>query len=282
MNNREDALLLEVDKKYDEIYFNENIIKETKNLPNKIKLSLEKGNKIEKEYDDNKLSLFINNCINIENNIKKLNTLKTKIEKCKELVNIKINFIEENSEEVKTLMQSINKFGYLNSNYLKEIDNSWTTEIINCKSYLYTLKENNYLAEKTKQTEYMYLIKSKFQFKKDKLYKLEFFPNYIGGDFDIGFADYSQSSKLSWLRDMFNCVGLTNVGLYINGSLINNLNLENGKKYEFIIDISKGTFILNIDEKKVGTFNFNFQDNIYAHAGMRKIGNSIRIKTYEK
>jgi len=104
LNNREDALLLEVDKKYDEIYFNENIIKETKNLPNKIKLSLEKGNKIEKEYDDNKLSLFINNCINIENNIKELNTLKTKIEKCKELVNIKINFIEENSEEVKTLM----------------------------------------------------------------------------------------------------------------------------------------------------------------------------------
>lgn len=128
----------------------------------------------------------------------------------------------------------------------------------------------------------MYLIKSKFQFKKDKIYKLEFFPNYIGGDFDIGFVDYSQSSKHSWLRDKFNCVGLTNVGLYINGSLINNLNLENGKKYEFIIDISKGTFILNIDEKKVGTFNFNFQDNIYAHAGMRKIGNSIRIKTYEK
>ena len=128
----------------------------------------------------------------------------------------------------------------------------------------------------------MYLIKSKYKFKKDKIYKLVFFPNYIGNDFDIGFADYSQSSKHSWLRDNFNCIGLTNVGLYINGSLINNSNIKNGKKYEFIIDISKGVFKLNIDGNKVGTFNFNFHDNIYAHAGMRNIGNIIRIKTYEK
>ena len=269
LNNREDELLLEVDKEFDEIYFNENIMKESKNLPNKIKLSLEKGNKIEKEYDDNKLSLFINNCINIENNIK-------------ELMDVKINFVEENGEEVKALIQNINKFGYLDSNNFREIDNPWTTEILNCKSYLYTLKENNYLAEKTKQTEYMYLIKSKYKFKKDKIYKLIFFPYYIGGDFDIGFADYNQSSKHSWLRDNFNCIGLTNVGLYINGSLINNSNIENGKKYEFIIDISKGTFILNIDGNKVGTFSFNFHDDIYAHAGMRKIGNIIGIKTYEK
>ena len=282
LNKREDELLLEVDKKYDEIYFNENIMKEIKNLPNKIKLSLEKGNKIEKEYDDNKLSLFINNCINIENNIKELNTLKEKIEKCKELVDVKINFVEENGEEVKTLIQNINKFGYLDSNNFIEIDNPWTTEILNYSTYLYTLKENNYLAEKTKQNDLMYLIKSKYEFKKGKIYKLVFVPNYIGGDYHIGFADFSQSSKHSWLKDSFNCVGLTNCGLYINGSKIYNINLENAKKYEFIIDISKGTFILNVNGNKVGIFNFNFHDNIYGHAGMRKIGNSIKIKTYEK
>ena len=169
LNNREDKLLLEVDKKYDEIYFNENIMKESKNLPNKIKLSLEKGNKIEKEYDDNKLSLFINDCINIENNIKELNTLKEKIEKCKELVDVKINFVEENGEEVKSLIQNINKFGYLDSNNFIEIDNPWTTEILNYNTFLYTLKDNNYLAEKTKQNDLMYLVKSKYQFKKGKI-----------------------------------------------------------------------------------------------------------------
>ena len=111
---------------------------------------------------------------------------------------------------------------------------------------------------------------------------MEFLPKYIGNDFHIGFADSNQSSSHSWLKDSFNCVGLTNEGLYISGSKINSVSLQNGKKYQFIIDISKKSFILNIDETKVGEFTFNFQDNIYAHAGMRNIGNSIKIKTFEK
>ena len=40
--------------------------------------------------------------------------------------------------------------------------------------------------------------------------------------------------------------------------------------------------MLYIDENKIGEYNFNFQDNIFAHASMRNIGNSVRIKTYEK
>ena len=114
------------------------------------------------------------------------------------------------------------------------------------------------------------------------IYKLIFLPNYKDNDFQIGFADSSQSAQNDWLKESFNCVALTNDGLYINGSKKNNLNLENGKKYEFIIDISQKSFILNIDEINAGKFNFNFQDNIYAHAGIRNTGNSVRIKTYEK
>ena len=37
INEREDYLLSEVDKQFDEIYVNENIIKESENLPNKKK-----------------------------------------------------------------------------------------------------------------------------------------------------------------------------------------------------------------------------------------------------
>ena len=43
VNEREDELLLEVDNEYKEIFFNEDIIKESGKLPNKIKASLEKG-----------------------------------------------------------------------------------------------------------------------------------------------------------------------------------------------------------------------------------------------
>ena len=45
LNDREDELLLEVDNKYNELNLNENIIKECDKLPNKIKISLEKGKK---------------------------------------------------------------------------------------------------------------------------------------------------------------------------------------------------------------------------------------------
>ena len=49
LNERENELLLEVDKKYNEIYFNEKLVNEAEKLPNKIKIFLDKGKKIEKE-----------------------------------------------------------------------------------------------------------------------------------------------------------------------------------------------------------------------------------------
>ena len=38
LNNREDELLLEVDKKFNQIYYKEEIIKQSEYLPNKINL----------------------------------------------------------------------------------------------------------------------------------------------------------------------------------------------------------------------------------------------------
>ena len=49
INDREDKLLLEIDNKYDNFYFKEDIIKEFEKLPYKIKESLEKGKLLEKE-----------------------------------------------------------------------------------------------------------------------------------------------------------------------------------------------------------------------------------------
>jgi len=39
---------------------------------------------------------------------------------------------------------------------------------------------------------------------------------------------------------------------------------------------------LFVNEIKKGEFNYNFQENIYPLAAIRKIGNSVKIKTYEK
>ena len=67
LNNREDQLLLEVDKNFDNLLYNEDILKEGEKLPYKIKESLEKGKIIEKEWNNNKLNSSINDCLNIEN-----------------------------------------------------------------------------------------------------------------------------------------------------------------------------------------------------------------------
>jgi hypothetical protein len=69
INDREDELLSEVDKNFEELFLNENIIKDSEKLPAKIKLSLDKGKLIRNNSNDVKLNFLINDCLNIENNI---------------------------------------------------------------------------------------------------------------------------------------------------------------------------------------------------------------------
>ena len=75
LNDREDKLLLDVDNKFNKLFFNENDFKTSKKLPNEIKKSLEKGKLIQNQWNNNKLSISINICLNIENNIKKINKI---------------------------------------------------------------------------------------------------------------------------------------------------------------------------------------------------------------
>ena len=69
INEREDKLIQEIDNLYKVKYFDEDIIKNWEKLPKQIKISLEKGKLIDKEWDNNNLYSYVNDCINIENNI---------------------------------------------------------------------------------------------------------------------------------------------------------------------------------------------------------------------
>ena len=120
LNEREDELLLEVDKQYDDLFFNKDIIKQSEKLPNKIKLSLEKGKKIDNEWNyKNKLSLLINYCKNIENNIKEINDIDKNMTKFKESKEIKINFAPED-KDIEQFLKIIKTFGkiYNNKNWI--------------------------------------------------------------------------------------------------------------------------------------------------------------------
>ena len=113
LNEKEDELLLEIDNKYENLFGNEDIIKESEKLPNKIKISLEKGKLIDKEWNDNNLlSSIISNCINIEENIKNINIINDNIKKYKDNKDIKIEFNIKN-EELENFIKSIKSFGQI-------------------------------------------------------------------------------------------------------------------------------------------------------------------------
>ena len=113
INDREDKLLLEVDNKFDDLYFKEETIHKNENLPNKIKKNLEKGKLLEKEWNNNKLNVLINECISIENNIQNIKEINNTIEKC--LSNkTKVIFLPGNN--INEFLEKIRLFGQININ----------------------------------------------------------------------------------------------------------------------------------------------------------------------
>ena len=128
LNSREDEILLEVDKQSDNLYFNEDIIKKSEKLSNSIKLSLERGQMIEKEWNDNnKLKSIINDCINIENNMNEINIINENFKKMKRNNKKKIVFNPEENG-INEFIDKVKLFGQINCNIIikNEIDIIYT------------------------------------------------------------------------------------------------------------------------------------------------------------
>jgi len=143
LNKIEDDILLEIDKKYVDKYFKEELIKEIEKLPNKIKLSLEKGIAIDKEWDnDNKLNIIINDCINIENNINLINNI---IKKCNNIDNLDIKFCPDEESEINSFLE-INK----GKNEIEIINDIFTKYSKQNNGDLNDLKTKDFLSKKTK------------------------------------------------------------------------------------------------------------------------------------
>ena len=82
INDREDKLLLEVDNKFNFLNFKEVNFKESDKLPDKIKKILDKGQKINNEWNnDKKLNSIVNECIIIENNVNEIKKIIESIKK---------------------------------------------------------------------------------------------------------------------------------------------------------------------------------------------------------
>ena len=111
INEREEQLLSELDIIYEESFFKEDIIKKGEKIPNQIKTLLEKGNLINKEWDDNVLIERINDCINIENSIKNIFEINENIKNYNSKI-FEINFKPED-ELTPEILEIVKNFGEL-------------------------------------------------------------------------------------------------------------------------------------------------------------------------
>ena len=157
INNREDELLSEIDQKYDKLYIKEELIKESEKLPNRIKTYLEKGKLINENWDnDNKLNLMINDCINIENNIKNIKEINDSVHKFNNN-EINVYFYPKEEKIIYSFLDSIKKFGKIiedeflidskiinnDNQYIKSLQNWINGENKNIKTeLLYRMSDN--------------------------------------------------------------------------------------------------------------------------------------------
>ena len=81
INNREDKILLDIHKYFDDLYVSKEFMKEAEKLPKEIKSSINKGKKINQQLNDGekKIISLIYDCLNIENKIKDINLINDKI-----------------------------------------------------------------------------------------------------------------------------------------------------------------------------------------------------------
>ena len=149
INEREDELLLEVDKIYEEIFFSEDIIKKGEKLPKNIKESIQQGNLINNEWDENKygLNCLLNDCINIENNIKEIDIITESINKYN---NIKSEIKYDSEKDLNELLELIKNFGVIIIGNLPKITDKFNIS----QNPLIVNPNNNYTQQKVTMDPY--------------------------------------------------------------------------------------------------------------------------------
>ena len=120
LNEKEDKLLLEIDNKYNYLFSFGEKIREIEKLPNKSKKLLQKVKSHDYYFKNSKLNFVINDCISIENEIKKINLINVLNNKTKEnnelFYNIKFS---PGSEDVNKFIEVLKNYGNIKENYIK-------------------------------------------------------------------------------------------------------------------------------------------------------------------
>ena len=150
INKKEDEILLDLDKKLGSFFLDKEYVKNIDRIPNKVKISLENGKILEKNWKEKELNESLYNCLNIENSIKSINELKEKI-KINNLNHLHLNFDFNEIDCINNISKILKE-----NLYESEIQYNFLNESNIIKTQNEKEKLFNFLNKKIKSIELIY------------------------------------------------------------------------------------------------------------------------------
>ena len=246
INEREDEILLQVEKIYNESFFKEDIIKISEKLPGQIKIALEKGNILNKEWvdDKKKISSKIYDCIFIESNISKIKEIKSNIEKYNSK-KLNIQFLPD-EDNIKTFLEEIKEFGCL----LDTEDTNFKFKFKPGQNY--TISKNNSVATKNGGgNNWNCTIFGDKEIPKDKISKWKIklnSDNKQSWDILIGIGPNNPNNENCFYRKCWSFL-CSNSELILLGDSTTKYNKNSGR-------LKKGDIVEVIVDRKLGNLSF--------------------------
>ena len=278
LNNREDELLLNVDKEYDNLLCKDNF----ETIPDRINSYLEKCKNI--DDFDNDIYKLISECSEIESGV---NIIKTNMNNIYESKNTEFKFIPEENE-LNEFIDSIQNFG--NFKVIKTVDNS-----IENLSFIIKVDSNNDLISKWIEEEV-----NKKDIKFELIFKMS--ENGIQSEDFHKICD-NQGPTLTLIKTTNNKIfgGFTPLSWKNKGFWIRDLNnqtfifsLDLKKKYKSINENSNGIFCYDIygpnfggcyfwlkQNMKKGEFNSNKDNNLFCNDNSKTKGKDGEYENFD-
>jgi len=218
-----------------------------------------------------------------ENFIQESSNTEVKIKSNNEIIKFETAFKQNFSLISKQIKEYLNTklFGSVNSILNEGSEFEWSDKTYANYGFLYTLSNNNCTATKSLNDGTITMLRSAQKVEEGKFYTIEIVPDIKKlGDFDIGIGNDSVGSNC-WIRAIGG-YGITNVGIYSNGRVIDSnkkLNhddsivLEIDMKVEKVMRIKKnGSFLMEL--------KLEIKPPIYFFCAVRKVGNSVTVKNF--
>ena len=174
-------------------------------MPDKIKISLEKGKIIENKWDNNNLKSSINDCLKIENYILVIDLIDKEIKKGNLGNNLEIKFSPE-EKEINFFFENIKQFGklYLNKFSFKKCP----INISEDRKYELRLGKENIIIKTGTNSRWLGIIcenpldhtieKNIWKIKILKTYEYEIMVGIASSDFDINRASFDKTNNFGW------------------------------------------------------------------------------------